>query len=65
MPITYYRSPVGIIRITEEGDFITSVHFMDEEVEIIPPETNLLKLAVLQMDEYFAGERKDFDLPIR
>ena len=65
MPITYYHSPVGIIGITEEDDFITSVYFMDEEVEIIPAETNLLKLAVQQMDEYFAGERKDFDLPIR
>jgi methylated-DNA-[protein]-cysteine S-methyltransferase len=65
MPITYYRSPVGIIRITEEDDFITSVHFMDQEVEIIPAETHLLKRAVKQMDEYFAGERKDFDLPVR
>jgi methylated-DNA-[protein]-cysteine S-methyltransferase len=65
MPITHYRSPVGIICITEEDDFIISVHFMDEEAEVTLPETSLLKLAVQQMDEYFAGERTNFDLPIR
>ena len=65
MPIVYYRSPVGILRITEEEGYITSVHFMDEEVEVTPPESDLLKLAVQQMDEYFKGKRKDFDLPAR
>ena len=65
MPITYYDSPIGIIRITENEGFITSVHFMDEKIEPDKPTTPVLKMAVQQMDEYFAGERKEFDLPIR
>jgi methylated-DNA-[protein]-cysteine S-methyltransferase len=65
MPITYYDSPIGIIRITENEGFITSLHFMDEKMEPDEPSTPILKLAVQQMDEYFAGERKEFDFPIR
>jgi len=65
MPITYYSSPVGMIRITEDDAHITSVHFMDEAIEPDEPSTPLLKMAAKQMDEYFAGERKEFDLPIR
>ena len=65
MPITYYDSPIGIIRITEENGFITYIHFMNEVVELDMPSTPLLKLAVLQMDEYFSGCRKAFDFPIK
>ena len=65
MPVAYFHSPIGYIRITEDDDFITSVYLLDEEYEITPPETPLLKKAVKQLDEYFAGERKDFDLPLR
>jgi methylated-DNA-[protein]-cysteine S-methyltransferase len=61
----YYKSPVGIARIIEEDGFITTVHIMDEEFEIAPPETPLLKKMTVQLDEYFAGERKVFELPLR
>ena len=65
MPIVYYRSPVGILRITEENEYITSVHFIDEEIEVSLPATPLLQLAVQQMDEYFEGNRREFNLPIK
>ena len=52
MPITYHLTPVGIVRITEEDNFICSIHFMDDEIEPDQPGTPLLKLAVQQMDEY-------------
>jgi methylated-DNA-[protein]-cysteine S-methyltransferase len=65
MPITYYSSPVGMIRITEDEGYVTSVHFMDGAVEPDKPSTPLLKMAVKQMNEYFEGERKEFDFPIR
>ena len=55
MPIAYYKTPIGIIRITEEDDYITSIYAMDEEYEALPPETPLLQKAVQQLDEYFAG----------
>lgn len=65
MPITFCDSPIGIIRITENDGFITSVHFMNEKIERDEPSTLLLKMAVRQVDEYFAGKRKVFDFPFR
>jgi methylated-DNA-[protein]-cysteine S-methyltransferase len=65
MPITYHSTPIGIVRITEEDNFISSVHFMDDEIDLVPPGTPLLQLAVQQMEEYFAGSRHVFDFPIK
>jgi methylated-DNA-[protein]-cysteine S-methyltransferase len=65
MPVAYYHSPIGYIRITGEDDFITSVYLLDEEYEVLPPETPLLERAIQQLDEYFAGERRVFDLPLK
>ena len=65
MPTAYHQTPIGYVRITEEDDFIISIHMLDEEFEALPPETPLLKMAVQQLDEYFAGERKIFDFPLK
>lgn len=65
MPIAHYNTPLGIARIIEEDGFITSVHALNEEVELIEPATPLLKTAALQLGEYFAGKRTVFDFPIR
>ena len=65
MQAAYYKSPIGILRITEEDDFITSIYALDEEYEVSPPETALLKEAIKQLDEYFSGTRKNFDLPLK
>src|SRR5579862_2736198 len=65
MPIIYHPTPIGIARIKEDDGFISSVKLMDiadaEEQEATP----LLTLAARQLDEYFAGERKVFDFPIK
>lgn len=61
----YFNSPIGFVRITEEDNYIVSVSLRDEEYEVEEPGTDLLKTAVKQLEEYFAGERKAFDLPIR
>jgi methylated-DNA-[protein]-cysteine S-methyltransferase len=65
MPSIYLNTPLGIARITEEDDFITSIYLLDEEFEVTQPTTPLLKKTVQQLDEYFAGERKVFDLPVK
>jgi methylated-DNA-[protein]-cysteine S-methyltransferase len=65
MPIAYYKTPVGVARITEEDGFIASISILDEEPEIEPTESSVLKLAMQQLEEYFAGGRKVFDLPIK
>ena len=65
MPTAYYRSPVGVTRIIAEGGFITSISIRDEEIEVVPTGDPVLQMAIKQLDEYFAGERKDFELPIK
>ena len=54
-----------MIRIPEDDGYVTSVHFIDEVAEPGEPSTPGLKMAVEQLDEYFAGKRKEFDFPFR
>ena len=62
----YYSSPVGLLKLQGTGQSITSIHFMEDE----PVEKNTstapasLQSCCLQLDEYFKGERKAFDLPL-
>jgi methylated-DNA-[protein]-cysteine S-methyltransferase len=65
MYINYHQTPVGICRITEENGFITSISIRDEDLQANDPATPLLKTAAQQLDEYFAGDRRSFDLPIK
>jgi len=65
MPIVYHRTPVGIARITEDEGYISSISALDEEHEVTSPSTPLLQTAITQLDEYFAGSRKTFDIPIK
>ncbi len=63
--ICYYDSPVGRLRIAEDGTGITEVTLVKAEVAAFEPcETELLKEAVRQLKEYFAGSRRVFDLPL-
>ena len=59
----HYRSPIGIIKVEETEDCISSVIFLEEEIDLIQPETKVLKLAIQQLHEYFAGKRSTFDFP--
>ena len=61
-------SPIGRLEIASDGNAITSLsierqgHLPFDEV---PENSNdLLDRAAIQLTEYFAGERKDFDLPV-
>jgi methylated-DNA-[protein]-cysteine S-methyltransferase len=67
--ITYYQSPVGLLKIAGTGQFISEVTFIDEP-ENITPTTDYNALppmaiqAVEQLIEYFHGHRRFFELPI-
>lgn len=58
---SYYDSPIGIIQIcgTEEG--ITSILFVDSKEEAYEC-PDCIKNCVDQLDEYFNGKRKEFDI---
>lgn len=65
MPVINYKTPVGIAQIAEDEGFITRIHITDDSLDATPATTPVLKMAVMQLDEYFAGTRKTFDLPIK
>ena len=65
MPTAHCHTPLGIARIVEEDGFICSVKALNEEIDILEPSTSLLKTAIRQLDEYFAGDRRVFDFPIK
>ena len=61
-----YPSVLGQILIGESGGYITSLHqYTDDPDDAIDRETEVLVRAYTQLQEYFAGERKTFDLPVR
>ena len=64
MPAACFKTPIGFVSITQEDGFITSIYMLDGELEVLEPETPLLKKAIQQLDEYFKGERTVFDLPL-
>ncbi len=64
--IFYYDKSIGKIGIGEDNGVITDVIFGDyiSPNTVIVLETDLIKEASKQIDEYLKGNRKKFDLPI-
>ncbi len=67
----YYDSPLGQILVTASDDALTGLHFEGEKY--FPavderwrrqPDAQLIVRARRQLDEYFAGQRKHFDLAV-
>lgn len=63
--VTYYQSPVGILRIEEQDGYIAFVSLVDKQKDSEQGQSPLLKKAVTQLEEYFEGKRKEFDLPLK
>lgn len=59
----HYKSKLGLVQITSSEDAVIGVEFVGEGTDTleIPP---ILKEAYAQIDEYFKGVRKDFDLKL-
>lgn len=60
----YYNSPIGTIKIVSTSKGISNVVFTNEEVADSFAATPLLQKCVTQLEEYFKGSRKKFDLPL-
>jgi methylated-DNA-[protein]-cysteine S-methyltransferase len=62
---TYYNSPIGWISISGNGGSIAEISFMDEApTKFYNPVPDYLQACVQQLDEYFKGTRKTFDLAL-
>lgn len=62
---TYLQTPLGSILISGTNTFITSVEFVSDEDE--PGETvpDILLQCKRELEEYFAGKRKEFEVKIK
>jgi methylated-DNA-[protein]-cysteine S-methyltransferase len=63
----YYQSPIGLIEIGGDVEHILSLYFVDEPRPdvVYPPDAtshDALAKALRQVDEYFGGVRRAFDL---
>jgi len=60
-----YAGPVGPIIVKGSGSYIEQLHLLSSEQEITYPVNNGQEKAQVQLDEYFQGKRKLFDLPLK
>ena len=61
----YYSSPLGQIKIECSDEHVQAVLFMDKEAFAGKDDCPLLQQCIQQLDEYFSGQRKTFDLPLK
>ena len=70
MNVWYVNSILGTFRLEEENDAICGLALCPDGVPELEPlprkvcETPLLQEAEEQLNEYFAGARREFDLPL-
>ena len=64
--LNYIDSPIGILGLVQEEDYITELFFGEDEghQDCSKDETQLLRETKNQLAEYFDGSRKRFDLPL-
>lgn len=69
---TYVESPIGRLLLMSDGAALTVLHMLDERESVELPRGAVqdasarpLSDAVRQLEEYFAGGRTAFDLPLR
>lgn len=59
-----YNSLVGKLIIADDGEGITDLRFGQVPAGAVERATPLLEAAAAELDEYFAGRRMTFDLPL-
>ena len=64
MSICYVDSPVGRLAIEADHDAVTSVRWSNGESARDNSTTPVLEEAMRQLERYFAGKLKRFDLPL-
>ncbi|RZK18747.1 MAG: methylated-DNA--[protein]-cysteine S-methyltransferase [Pedobacter sp.] len=58
------ESPIGIITILVEDDFVYAVTFSEKDIDGLS-ENELTQNVANQLTAYFKGDLKDFDFPIK
>lgn len=65
MEFTLFDTPLGLMGLAAEDEAITRLYLPGRPTpRIMPHETPVLAEGRRQLEEYFAGERREFDLPL-
>ena len=62
---TTMNTPIGTLAIASESGYITDVVFGSNIENAIIGTAEILGTAASQLNEYFEGKRKNFDLPLK
>ncbi|MGN1003201.1 MAG: methylated-DNA--[protein]-cysteine S-methyltransferase [Oscillospiraceae bacterium] len=66
MDLLLYDSPVGRLGLMGEGDCLIALTLPNQPVPLIAPrETPVLRETQKQLEAYFAGKLRSFDVPLR
>ncbi|WP_299156799.1 methylated-DNA--[protein]-cysteine S-methyltransferase [uncultured Tenacibaculum sp.] len=60
----YYKTPIGTAKIVGDENGIQSISVIDDTIETSTETPSSLQNCVAQLDEYFSGKRKEFDLKL-
>lgn len=60
----YYETSLGCLEIRSDGGYIVFVGFVSGDTGTSAPDS-LTDMAAMQIREYLAGVRREFDVPIR
>jgi methylated-DNA-[protein]-cysteine S-methyltransferase len=60
----FYKSPIGILKITAEAGTITALEFLDDDKIASQKPAADFSDCFQQLDEYFAGRRQQFSLKL-
>lgn len=61
----YYKSPLGILKISADEKGITEIEFVNKENSSIRKSSSkIIRDCIKQLDEYFQGKRKSFELKL-
>ncbi|MGR3763625.1 methylated-DNA--[protein]-cysteine S-methyltransferase [Rossellomorea sp. NS-SX7] len=61
----FVESPIGVLEIQADHDKLLSLEFAPEDQAATETEHPILIEAERQLEEYFRGERKEFNLPLK
>ena len=60
----YFKTPIGTAEIIGDEDGIQSISMLNKEIETSVNVHTSLQDCLVQLDEYFAGKRSEFDLKL-
>ena len=64
MEVAYIQTPLGTAQIKGDATGICSVSVLDKEVKLSTSISDCLKPAVVQLQDYFKGNRQSFNLKL-